>query len=217
AVVLASNAGANPAVWLAAWETKGQPPVSRSEVTLPAAVLDQYVGIYTLDKNVRFTLLRQGDGVVARLTGQPFFPLFASAKDEFFYKVVDAQISFHRDAEGKVIGLTLHQNGRDLQAARDSAPAPHVEFPDAAVLAEYAGTYDFGQVQPGATITVNATPWGLRVTLTGQPAVPVFCVGKDRFEYDVVPASLTFERDPAGKVVAVVLHQNGQDMRAPRR
>ena len=55
------------------------------------------------------------------------------------------------------------------------------------------------------------------MTLTGQSALPVFCVGKDRFEYDAVVASLTFERDPAGKIVAVVLHQNGRDARAPRR
>jgi CubicO group peptidase (beta-lactamase class C family) len=216
AIVLASNTGASPAVWLAAWQAKGRPAVTRSEVALPATVLDQYVGVYTLDKSVRFTLLRQGDGVVARLTGQPFIPIFASAKDEFFYKAVDAQLSFHRDADGKITGLTLHQNGRDLPAARDAAPAPHVEFPDAATLAEYAGAYDFGQFQPGATVTVATTPSGLTAQLTGQPAYPVFAVGKDRFEYDVVVAALTFECDAAGKVVAVVLHQNGQDMRAPR-
>jgi CubicO group peptidase (beta-lactamase class C family) len=217
AIVLASNAGANPAAWLAAWEATGHPPVLRSEVTLPPAVLDQYVGVYPLDKNVRFTLLRQGDGLVARLTGQPFFPLFASAKDEFFYKVVDAQISFHRDAEGKITGLTLHQNGRDMAAARDAQPAPHIEFPAIEALAPYEGEYDFGAFKPGSTIKVDATPAGLRVMLTGQPSVPVFNVGRDRFELDVVPASLTFERDAAGKVVAVVLHQNGQDMRAPRK
>jgi serine-type D-Ala-D-Ala carboxypeptidase/endopeptidase len=57
----------------------------------------------------------------------------------------------------------------------------------------------------------------LMVQLTGQPAIPVFSVGKDRFEADVVEAALTFERDAAGKVVALVLHQNGMDMRAPRR
>jgi D-alanyl-D-alanine-carboxypeptidase/D-alanyl-D-alanine-endopeptidase len=217
AIVLASNATANPARWLAAREAEGRPPVTRSEVALPTAVLDQYAGVYTIDKSARFTVIQRGDGLVARLTGQPFFPVFASAKDEFFYKVVDAQLSFHRDAEGKVTDLTLHQNGRDITAARDAGPAPHIEFPNAAALAEYEGTYDFGQYQPGATITVSATPWGLAAMLTGQDMFHVFGVAKDRFEYDVVVATLTFERDTAGKIVAVVLHQNGRDMRAPRR
>jgi hypothetical protein len=71
--------------------------------------------------------------------------------------------------------------------------------------------------QPGATITIAAPGDTLVATLTGQPAVPVYAVGADRFEYDVVAASLTFERDTAGRVTAVVLHQQGLDMRAPRR
>jgi D-alanyl-D-alanine-carboxypeptidase/D-alanyl-D-alanine-endopeptidase len=217
AVVLASNAEANPALWLAAWQAKGHPAVARSEVALPAAELDQYAGVYPLDKTVRFTLVRQGNGLAARLTGQPFLPIFASAKDEFFYKAVDAQLSFHRGADGRITGLTLHQNGRDLPAPRDAGPAPHIEFPDLATLTEYAGDYDFGAFQPNATIKVAASPAGLLVTLTGQQTFPVFYVGKDRFEYDVVVASLTFERDKAGKVVAIVLHQNGRDMRGPRR
>jgi D-alanyl-D-alanine-carboxypeptidase/D-alanyl-D-alanine-endopeptidase len=42
----------------------------------------------------------------------------ASAKDEFFYKVVDAQLSFHRDATGKVAAVVLHQNGLDMRAPK---------------------------------------------------------------------------------------------------
>ena len=211
------NALGNPQGWLAAWEAAGREPVARSEIALPTEALDEYVGVYSIDPRARFTLLRRGDGLVARLTGQPFHLIFASAKDEFFYKVVDAQLSFRRNASGKIEGLTLHQNGRDIPATRDSGPPPHIEFPNAAALAEYAGEYDFGQLQPGATITVKATPEVLLVTLTGQPAFPVFSIGKDRFEYDVVEAALTFERDAAGKVVAVVLHQHGMDMRAPKK
>ena len=217
AIVLASNAAANPDGWLAAWNAKGSEPVKRTEITLPAAVLDEYVGVYSIDKTARFTFLRRGEGLITRLTGQPFAPIFASAKDEFFLKVVDAQVSFHRNAAGQVDSLTLHQNGRDIQASRDPGPPPHIEFLEAAALAEYTGEYDFGQFMPGATITVTARADQLLAMLTGQPAFPVFSVGKDRFEFDVVVASLTFERDAAGKIVAVVLHQNGLDMRSPKK
>ncbi len=215
--VLASNASATLLPWLATWEAAGRQPVARSAVALPASVLDEYVGVYPLDKSTRFTLLRRGDGLVARLTGQPFWPVFASAKDEFFYKVVDARLSIRRNASGQVDGLTLHQNGRDIPVPRATDPAPHVEFPNEAALADYRGEYDFSQFQPGSQITVTATGEQLFAMITGQPALPVFCVGKDRFEYDVVVAALTFERDKDGKVVAVVLHQNGLEMRAPRR
>ena len=52
----------------------------------------------------------------AQLTGQPALPVYADKPDHFFYKVVDAQLDFERDAAGKVTALTLHQNGRDLKA-----------------------------------------------------------------------------------------------------
>lgn len=217
AIVLASNGQANPLAWLAAWWAPSAPAASRARVTLPAELLDEYVGVYSIDKATRFTLIRKGDGLVARLTGQPFIPLFASAKDELFYEVVDAQLSLRRDAAGKVAGLTLHQNGRDVPAVRDSVEVPHVEFPAAAALAEYAGTYDFGAYRPGATIEVNVRGDVLTVQLTDQPAFPVFASGRDRFDYDVVEATLTFERDTAGKIVALTLHQNGLDLRSPKR
>jgi len=44
----------------------------------------------------------------------------ASAPDEFFYKVVDAQLSFQRAADGSVSSVVLPQNGRDLRGARQS-------------------------------------------------------------------------------------------------
>ncbi len=198
-ILLTSNGAAQPAAWLAAWEAAGRPAAARTEIALPAATLDEYAGVYSINKSARFTLIRRGDGLVARLTGQPFSPIFASAKDEFFYKVVDAQLSFHRDESGKIKGLTLHQNGRDLPAPRDDGPPPRIEFLSAAALAEYAGEYDFGKFQPNATITVRVASETLLATLTGQPAFPVFNVGKDRFEYDVVEAALTFERDAGGQ------------------
>ena len=216
-VILASNAAAAPPAWLAALRAQGHPPVERKEIALPGATLDEYVGVYTLSPQARFTILKVNDGLRARLTGQPFLALFVSAKDEFFYRAVDAQISFRRGPEGKLLGLTLHQNGRDLVAQRTADPAPHIEFPTSESLGDLAGTYDFGAYQPGGTIVVAVRGDVLGVQLTGQPEIPVFATGKDRFEYDVVEATLNFEHDASGKVVAVVLHQNGMDMRSPRK
>ena len=217
-VVLVSNADAYPVAWVAVWRTSGAMPslAERKEIALSAAAQDDYVGVYTIDKQARFTILRRGDDLIARISGQMFLPIYAEAKDEFFYKLVDAQLSFHRDAAGRVDRLTLHQNGRDIPAARDSAPAPHLEFPSVAALADYVGVYDLGVAKPGAEITVGVGGDTLTAVLTGQRILPVFCTGKDAFEYDVVPASLTFERNPAGRVIAVTLHQNGRDLRAPR-
>ena len=90
----------------------------RIAVTLPAGALDEYVGSYPLAPSFVLTVTREGDHLMMQATGQPAFRVWASAPDEFFLKVVDAQISFTRGADGKVDGLVLHQGGRDQRAVR---------------------------------------------------------------------------------------------------
>ena len=90
---------------------------SPRQVELSAAELDAYVGHYTLGP-VQFTVTRDAAMLMVQLTGQPKAPVFASAKDEFFYKVVNAQLSFVRGTDGKVEALILHQNGRDSRAQK---------------------------------------------------------------------------------------------------
>lgn len=84
---------------------------SRTEIELPVEVLEEYIGQYQLTPHHIFTITLQDDQLFAGLTGQPAFPIFASAKDHFFYKVVDAQIVFERDDLDQVTALILHQNG----------------------------------------------------------------------------------------------------------
>jgi hypothetical protein len=61
--------------------------------------------------------LRDGR-LFTRLTGQPELEIFAEDVDRFFYKAVQAQITFTRDEGGTVTGLVLHQNGYELEASR---------------------------------------------------------------------------------------------------
>jgi hypothetical protein len=56
----------------------------------------------------------------------------------------------------------------------------------------------------------------LYVQPTGQPAIPGYASAKDKFFSTVVDAQIDFVRDNQGNVIALVLHQNGLDHRAPR-
>ena len=100
---------------------RGPLPQPPREVSLPVEILRQYVGHYPLAPGFILTVTERQGQLITQATGQPEVPVFASAKDEFFLKVVEARISFQRDASGKVTGLVLHQGGRDVPAAR-SAP-----------------------------------------------------------------------------------------------
>jgi Beta-lactamase/Domain of unknown function (DUF3471) len=77
-----------------------------------------YVGVYQITPNATMTIYLYENKVMAQLSAQRAAEIYSSARDEFFYRSVAAQISFRRDGEGNVVALTLHQNGRDQEAAK---------------------------------------------------------------------------------------------------
>jgi serine-type D-Ala-D-Ala carboxypeptidase/endopeptidase len=195
----------------------------QTAISLEPATLDEYVGTYVIQgsQHATFMIKRSGDQLQAQLTGQPFFNIYPSAKDHFFYRVVNAQLDFTRDAKGEVNALVLHQNGITLVGVRPGMKPPVLPQPsfppvvtlDSATLAGYAGTYTAGQ---GLQFTVTVQGSQLLVQLTGQPVAPVYASAKDHFFYKVVNAQIDFERDASGNVVDLILHQNGQDIKALR-
>lgn len=97
---------------------KEAPPLSlKQTVAVPSDVLAEYAGRYKLGSGAVFTVRSDGQKLYAELTGQPEFRLFPESETKFFYRAVDAQITFERDADGKVTALMLHQNG-DHRAPR---------------------------------------------------------------------------------------------------
>ena len=190
-------------------------PKSRTPITISHEVFDRYVGRYQLAPAILFTITRDGDRFMAQLTGQPSAEIFAETEKDFFYKVVDAQLTFETDAQGKAVALVLHQNGVNQRAARiDGEPvAPKEVSLEPAVLDGYVGRYELA---PGVTISVTRQDARLFVQLTGQPTLEVFASGPRDFFYKVVNAQLTFEVGADGRATAVVLHQNGRDLRAAR-
>jgi serine-type D-Ala-D-Ala carboxypeptidase/endopeptidase len=90
-------------------------------IQIDAATLGDCVGKYQFDFGALDVVLNS-DHLEAKLTGQPPFPIFANARDKFFYTIVDAQLDFERDAGGKVVAVVLHQNGRDMRAPRMTTP-----------------------------------------------------------------------------------------------
>ncbi len=87
-------------------------------IHLDVATLRQYVGRYQLAPGMVFEITLENGQLNALLTGQPAFPVYPSAKDEFYYTVVDAQLGFKRDARDQVDAVVLHQNGTDRRAPR---------------------------------------------------------------------------------------------------
>jgi serine-type D-Ala-D-Ala carboxypeptidase/endopeptidase len=185
------------------------------EIALPSASLDAYVGTYKLADNVLLQVFRVNDRLFARATGQGAFLVFPSAPDEFFAQVAGISMSFTRSADGAVNGLVLHQNGdRSAPKLSPSELPPELREVDlgATTLGEYVGKYQFSF----GVLDVTLKGDHLDAQLTGLPTFAIYANARDEFFYKIVDAHLDFERDAGGKVVAVVLHQNGHDLRASR-
>jgi len=92
--------------------------VESKEPKVASKIYESYAGDYELAPNFILTITSEDGKVMAQVTGQPKVEIYPSADTEFFYKVVDAQITFVKNGEGKVMQLILHQNGRNMEAKR---------------------------------------------------------------------------------------------------
>ncbi|WP_010249973.1 serine hydrolase [Acetivibrio cellulolyticus] len=89
-------------------------PVEKKSITLDTEILDGLTGTYEVAPGINFTISREENHLYAQLTGQEKYEIFAKSETQFFYRIVDAEISFTRDENGQVIGLVLHQLGMEI-------------------------------------------------------------------------------------------------------
>ncbi len=85
-------------------------PTKHTEIALPAAELDKFVGRYDFGNGFMIAVTR--DGATLRVLREdtpdaPAMPIFPEAPLAFFWKAVDAQIRFTTDESGAVTGAAL--------------------------------------------------------------------------------------------------------------
>lgn len=85
---------------------------------VPEEVLKRYVGKYRLAPGAEFTVSTKGGKLLVGLTGQPTFEVFPRSETEWYYKVVEATLTFKVDGNGKCTAVELFQNGVRQTAKR---------------------------------------------------------------------------------------------------
>jgi len=94
-------------------------------VTLPEALLGEYVGVYRLTPSVAFEIRRSGGGLEGQQSDRKAAPLLAEAPDVLFvpgrprYRYV-----ILRGADGKVTGLAQRREAWDIVWTRGAASKP---------------------------------------------------------------------------------------------
>jgi CubicO group peptidase (beta-lactamase class C family) len=214
---LPGTPGADPAqlAHLVAEIYLGEKLGPRSAGVVNAAVstnaFEAVVGRYDYG-NAVLTVTREGSHLFAQLSAQPRFEIFPKSETDFFWKVVDAQVTFVKDPSGHVIKAVHHQGGSTINAPRmEDIVSTKVDPADYGAL---TGKYDYGQGKAFLTISREGTH--LFAQLTGQPRWEIFPRSSTEFYWKVVNAQVTFVKDAAGKVTKAIHHQAGQTFEAPK-
>lgn len=121
-------------------EPKAAPAAARQReaITIDPASFDKFAGTYEFSEAPGFaiTYTREADRYYAQATGQDRFEIFPESASKFFYKVVDAQVTFLANGDAPVDRL-IHHQGRDQIARRVGTFTPE----DTKELEQFTGNY----------------------------------------------------------------------------
>jgi CubicO group peptidase (beta-lactamase class C family) len=121
AAVLLSNAAswtATPALGRHLLNANFPLPTLHRQVPIDPGKLSVYAGRYPLTPRFVLTVTSRDGRLMVQATGQEEYEVFPESDTRFFYRVVDAQISFELTPDGTASALVLHQNGRDRRGVR---------------------------------------------------------------------------------------------------
>jgi tetratricopeptide (TPR) repeat protein len=88
--------------------------LEQGPATVDAKVFDAYIGEYELSPGFVLRVFREGEKFMTQATNQGPIEIFAESETVFYPKVIQAKLTFLKDAEGKVTSLRLNQGGREV-------------------------------------------------------------------------------------------------------
>lgn len=92
------------------------------DVNVPRELLERYVGRYELEPGFELDVSLEDGQLTVQLGEQPRLTVYPESRDTFYYREVNAQLTFVLGDEGPAERLVLHQHGEQL-------PAPRVPHP----------------------------------------------------------------------------------------
>ena len=88
------------------------------EVKVHEAILETYIGKYELAPGFILEVTREGNQLKTQATGQSIVDIFPKSENEFYLKVVNAQLVFNKNDAGDIDSVTLFQGGREMKGKR---------------------------------------------------------------------------------------------------
>jgi CubicO group peptidase (beta-lactamase class C family) len=178
-------------------EEKKKQPSEPGEFVYDVKKFDELAGRYELEVAPGFILefRREDEKLMTQATGQGAVEIFASSDSTFYLKVVQASVTFHQNADGKVEHMTLHQNG-DHRANRIFEPAWKPSDEDIRI---YTGRYFSPELEAFYTIALN-NDGNLLLQHRRMDDLPLKPESKDEFTATFPIPQLKFIRNEKGEV-----------------
>lgn len=171
---------------------------------------DDYVGKYDY-RTAIMTVSREEDKLMAQIFGQPKFEIFPMGNDKFFWKVVDAQAEFIRDASGHVTSVR-HSQGIAKFVADRLEERKEVELSDE-LLDRFVGEYAYKGL---GKMTIRREGKRLLAKLTGQPELELCATSETELFWRNVNARIAFEIDDVGNIAGGTHYQGGAELPVTR-
>jgi bla regulator protein blaR1 len=181
--------------------------------TTTAARTPQRVSFYAFGRSSIFAIFRDGDDLFGQLSGQRKLRLSAEHDGTYSYPAAAGQISFAIGDDRQPSDLAMHQNGRELRAARIAQMSSQGVEGDAKLLDAYVGWYELA---PSRVLSVTRDGERMVVQETGRAKFAVSAAGVDAFSgnHDDL---VVFLRDAQAQVTKVLFQDPVSGARlAPR-
>ncbi len=174
-----------------------KPDETPEEFVYDVKKFDELAGRYELEAAPGFILefRREDDKLITQATGQGAVEVFASSDSTFYLKVVEAAVTFHRNEEGIVDHMTLHQNGNH-KASRIFEAAWEPTEQD---IEMYLGSYFSRELY--ALYSISQDEEGnLVLTHRRMDDKPLKAESEDEFSADFPIPEIKFIRNEQGEV-----------------
>ena len=169
------------------------------------ARFDDFAGRYALDAapGVTLSFTRDGDRFFTQVSGQPQVEIVPTSDSSFALTAVDARVVFHRDGEGRVDGVTLHQNGENhATRLEDEAVAWEPAVED---LSAFEGRYFSEELETFYAVVVEDDD----LTVRRRRYEDATLTAGDEDSFSGGGLTYDFERDRNGRVIGFYL-SNGR-------
>jgi len=156
---------------------------------------DELIGRFELEGiGLILNFTREGDAFYCQATGQPKTKIVPTATLEFNIEIVGAAINFHRDDEGEVRSLTLHQGG----GITGHRLAGEAWAPNTDEMARFTGRYFSAELDAFYEIVMMKNALVLTHRRFKDKKLKIKKV--DEFSAGLPLGEMSFARDETGKI-----------------